>query len=93
MAKYTTKNVRINVTKKDILLGEPNCIKRCPIARAALRKFKTVRVEEEYIYLDRKRYYMPERIQHFIYIYDNSDNDERKTMKPFSFSLEIREYI
>lgn len=93
MARYKTKRVRINITKNDILSGKPGCNKRCPIARAVLRKFKSVGVNDSTISIDRKRYDLLDSAIVFINQYDSSPDSDRKQMKPFSFILHIKEYI
>lgn len=88
--KVKIRKVTINVTKNDILSGKRGCMHRCPIAQAALRKFKTVTVKD-YIVLNRKQYALPDNAVTFIEAYDDSDDYTRHQMEPFKFSLQIRE--
>lgn len=88
------RKVRINVTNKDIESGKAGCETRCPIARAVLRQFKSVTVHEALIYIERKKYQLPNKAIDFIYEYDKEWHKERDSyieiVKPFSFTLNIR---
>lgn len=89
------RKARINVTQKDIDFGKVACKNRCPIARAVLRKFKTTTVDENAIYIERKKYKIPVRAKNFISQYDQYWKKHTvaymEVVKPFSFTLNIRD--
>lgn len=84
------KNIRINVTKKDIRYGKRGEARNCPIARACKRAgLKQVNVLGYQVYAaqalvdyDERTFKMPIKAQRFVKSYDNGEK-----VSPFSFTL------
>jgi len=82
-------SILINVTARDIRLGEPKSHRQCPIARAIYRHFpgRLVEVSGARAWLDADKLYgvyLPESAVQFISAYDQGDDVE-----PFRFRLVV----
>lgn len=76
----------IDVTKRNIKMGEPESCYNCPIARALKREFRkqndAVIVSNSSIWVGDTRYKPTKRVQTFINKFDSGE-----AVKPFSFRL------
>ncbi len=88
------KQIRINVTARDILLGKPGAACACPIHRAAQRVFRkaqNIKVTERCLHvrtlqvLPTRTYILPKVAQEFIRCFDLDST--RHWVKPFQFTV------
>ena len=83
----------LNITQTDIERGEQDSMSHCPIARAALRKFRDaarVQVSDDILCVTSKRgkrvlFALPEEASAFVQDFDGGDY-----VQPFSFTVDIR---
>ena len=77
---------KINVTKRDIQLGEKDNALDCPVALAVKRHLpsRCLQVGSETVTFDCGSIFLPESAREFIHRFDTG-----KRVKPFSFTLEI----
>lgn len=77
---------KINVTKSDIKNGKAGSCKKCPVALAVRRAFKSrkqmVRVFGSDIRVGNRAYIAPDNVDEFVIAFD-----DRRTVAPFSFKL------
>lgn len=83
------KTITINVTAKDIQLGQPGSPLRCPIARAIGRKL--TRYASQYVNNQRVSLFdgtticlLPGAARNFIVAFDN-----KRGVSPFKFNIEV----
>lgn len=73
--------MKVRVLAKDIKKGEEYSETSCPIALALKRKtHKHCEVNTDHIYIDTKRYIMPDEAMDFVEHFDSGC-----TVRPFSF--------
>lgn len=85
-------DVKVNVTKQDILEGKPGNKRLCPVARAVRNAGgKKVVVYHGCTFCNGSYYHNSATVTRFIEVFDATTTaKERAALRPFSFTLALR---